>query len=83
MVIGQNFSYAQVETGRMSGGLSVFLQNEGHRKLRPLLPAESGLSLAGDVRSLAVVDLDADGRADLSVGFNNAPVMGLKQTWCE
>ncbi len=80
VVIGQNFSYAQVETGRMSGGLSVFLQNEGHRKLRPLLPAESGLSLAGDVRSLAAVDLDADGHADLSVGFNNAPVMGLKQS---
>ncbi len=78
VVIGQNFSHAQVETQRMAGGLGVLLKNEGGRRLRPLYPRESGLSLAGDVRSLAVVDLDADRRADLSVGFNNAPVMGLR-----
>jgi hypothetical protein len=78
IVIGQNFSYAQVETQRMAGGLGVLLKNEGQRRLRPLYPRESGLSLAGDVRSLAVVDLDSDRRADLAVGFNNAPVMGLR-----
>ncbi len=80
VVVGQNFSYAQLETGKMSGGLSVLLKNEGKRQLRPQLPKESGLSFAGDVRSLAVVDLDADGRGDLSVAFNNAPVMALRRS---
>jgi hypothetical protein len=79
VVIGQNFSWAQVETGRMSGGLSVILKNEGSRRFRPLLPAESGLSLAGDVRSLAVTDLESDGRADLTAAFNNAPIMTLRR----
>jgi hypothetical protein len=79
LVVAQNFSYAQVETGRMNGGLSVLLQNKGKRQWQPLPPVQSGISVPWDSRSLAVVDLDADGRNDLSFGLNNGPVVSLRR----
>jgi hypothetical protein len=67
----QNFFTPQLETGRMDGGLSLLLRGKGDGSFVPVWPDESGLVVPGDAKSLAVSDLDGDGRPDFAVGVNN------------
>lgn len=73
-VIAQNFFNPQPETGRMDNGLSVFLKGRGDGAFDPVMAAGSGLVISGDARSLAIPDLDGDGRPDLVFGVNDGPV---------
>jgi len=70
----QNFYKPQVETGPFDSGLSLLLRGTGdpERPFEEVWPAKSGLLVPGDARSLAVVDLNRDGREDFVVGVNNA-----------
>ncbi len=77
IVLGQNFTHAQVETPRLVGGLSLVLAGKGDGTFDPLWPAESGVSLPGDARSVAAVDLDRDGRTELCFAFNAAPATAM------
>ena len=71
-VLAQNFNGAQRETGRMNAGLSLILQGTTGQGFSPLWPTKSGLSLRGDPRHLALVDLDGDGGKDLIFAQNGA-----------
>ncbi|MFO1511798.1 MAG: hypothetical protein U1F83_02625 [Verrucomicrobiota bacterium] len=65
LVIGQNdFSPAPL-VGRMDGGVSLVLLNEGQGRFTPLMPETSGVMVPEEVRRLMVTDLDGDGRSDL------------------
>jgi hypothetical protein len=68
----QNFYSPEIETGRMSGGLGVILENRGRRDLVPVPPATAGLVVHEDAKSAALCDLDDDGRPDLVVGIDDA-----------
>lgn len=70
----QNFYKPQVETGPFDSGLSLLLRGTGdpQKPFEEVWPAKSGLLVPGDARSLAVVDLNRDGREDFVVGVNNA-----------
>lgn len=70
----QNFFNPQVETGPFDSGLSCLLRGTGDPKqpFETVWPAKSGLLVPGDAKSLAVVDLNRDGREDFVVGVNNA-----------
>ena len=57
LAIGQNFSHAQVETQPMAGGLSAIVLGRPNRTWKSLRPDESGVSVTGDVRSVAAVTL--------------------------
>ncbi len=72
--IVQNFFNPQVETGPFDSGLSLLLRGTGDPKkpFEAVWPAKSGLLVPGDAKSLAVVDLNRDGREDFVVGVNNA-----------
>ena len=69
-VLAQNFNGAQRETGRMNAGLSLVLRGNADGNFSPLWPTESGLSLRGDPRHLALLDLDGDGQKDLVFAQN-------------
>ncbi len=70
----QNFFNPQVETGPFDSGLSLLLRGTGdpEKPFEAVWPAKSGLLVPGDAKSLAVVDLNRDGREDFIVGVNNA-----------
>ncbi len=61
----------QVETGPMDCGLSALLLGKGDGTFRALWPAESGLIVPGDAKSLAVTDLNGDSLPDFAIGNNN------------
>jgi hypothetical protein len=67
----QNHYTPQLETGRMAGGLSMFLRGRGDGTFEPVSPRESGLVVPGDAKGLACADLNADGRPDFVVGIND------------
>ena len=74
IVITHNFFGPQRETGRMDGGLSLLLAGDGKGSFTPVWPAESGLVVPQDSRSLALADVNGDHAPDLVFGINNGPV---------
>jgi hypothetical protein len=74
--VGNSFS-PQPETGHMDGGVGVILRNTGRGLFEAISPAESGLVIPGDAKSLNLIDLNHDGRPDLVAGINNGNVMAF------
>ncbi|MEC5125986.1 FG-GAP-like repeat-containing protein [Verrucomicrobiales bacterium BCK34] len=76
-VLAQNFYSPQPETGRMSGGLSLFLKGNGDGSFDEVWPKDSGIAIHEDAKSLAIGDLNDDGAPDLVIGINNGGVRTL------
>jgi hypothetical protein len=74
--VGNSFS-SQPETGHMDGGVGLILRNNGAGFFEAISPAESGLVIPGDAKSLNLIDLNRDGRPDLVAGINNGDVMAF------
>lgn len=70
LVLAQNFYHPQRETGRMNGSLSLVLLGNGDGTFRPLPPDVSGVSLVGDARSAATVDLNGNNKPDMLITRN-------------
>jgi len=69
-VLAQNFSGSQPETDRDDAGFGLFLRGDGNGRLVAWGPRESGLSIPGEQRAVAVADFDQDGRSDLVLTQN-------------
>ncbi|WOO40940.1 FG-GAP-like repeat-containing protein [Rubellicoccus peritrichatus] len=73
IVLAQNFFNPQAETGRMDGGLSLFLKGNGDGTFKPLMPYESGIVVPADAKGLALIDLNQDKQLDLVFSANDSP----------
>ena len=69
----QNFFGPQVETGRMSGGLSAMLLGNGDGTFEELWPAKSGLIIPEDARSVTLCEFNDDNKPDLLVTCCDGP----------
>lgn len=69
--MAQNFHGPQVETGRMDGGLSLWLRGNGNGQFAATGPRESGISVRGDAAGASLVDFNQDNCPDLLVSVNN------------
>lgn len=78
LYLAQNFHSPQVETGRMSGGLSQLLLGKGDGTFDPVPVDRSGLEVPGDAVSLTVIDLNQDGMNDFVVARNDGPVIAFE-----
>ena len=76
-VIAQNSYSPQVETGHYDGGVGQMLVGDGKGGFKPLAPAVSGLFVRGDARSVAVEDVNQDGKPDIIFTTNRGPVYTL------
>lgn len=77
LLLAQNFYSPQRETGRMSGGLGVLLKGNEQGGFTALWPAESGVVIPEDGKSLVLANYNGDERPDFLVGVND----GLLQRW--
>ena len=73
LCLAQNFFTPQLETGRMSGGVSLLLLGDGTGDFEPVWPNRSGIVVGGDAKSLSVVDLNGDNRARLCFRHQRRP----------
>jgi hypothetical protein len=80
IVLAQNFSGPQRETGRMNGGLGLLLLGEGDGTFEPVWPNRSGVVIPDDARSLIIGDVDHDRWPDFLVGVNDGAVQVHRNT---
>jgi len=66
-----------VETGRFDGGISLLLLGDGKGDFRVATPAESGIAISGEARSVAVGDWNEDGWPDFVVTRINQNAMAF------
>lgn len=76
LYVVQNFFGPQRETGRMNGGVSVLLKNNGGQ-FSPIWPDKSRLLVPGDAKALTISDLNDDGLPDFHVSVNAGKAMAF------
>lgn len=78
LFFAQNWIHGpQIETPRYDNGIGLLLENDGKGALSPVAPARSGISIPGCMKSVAVQDVNTDGKADLVIGRNSAATVVL------
>lgn len=70
VALAQNFFGSQPETDRDDAGYGLILRGNGLGGFSAWRPEESGLTLPGEQRAVAVADFDQDGRPDLAITQN-------------
>ena len=74
LFLSQNFFALPPETARMDAGRGLWLRGDGVGGFAAVPGQVSGVHVYGEQRAAAVGDYDADGRVDLVVTQNAAPV---------
>ncbi|MCA9259174.1 MAG: VCBS repeat-containing protein, partial [Planctomycetales bacterium] len=74
LFLAQNLRGVQREAGDMNGGVGLLLTGRGDGRFEPVWPNRSGILLPHESRSVAIGDVNDDGRPDLLVGVNSEPM---------
>jgi enediyne biosynthesis protein E4 len=74
LFLAQNFFPTEINTMRFDGGAGVLLLGTGTGGFTAQSVRQSGISILGDQRGAAAADYDGDGRTDLAVAQNGAPM---------
>ncbi len=74
LFLAQNFFPTEINTMRFDAGAGLVLLGDGTGGFRVQSVAQSGISVLGDQRGAAAADFDGDGRVDLAVSQNGAPM---------
>lgn len=67
-IIGGNQSQARIRIGKMDASLGLVLIGDGKGNFTPLSPAESGLGIKGDIKS--ILNIEVEGSKFLIFGIN-------------
>ncbi len=74
LFLAQNFYPTEINTMRFDAGAGLLLLGGGAGGFQPQTVLRSGISVLGDQRGAAAADYDGDGRVDLAVSQNGAPM---------
>jgi hypothetical protein len=74
LLLAQNFHHPQVETGRMSGGMSLMLAGLGDGTFKTVWPDKSGVIVPSDAKSVCKADLNGDSLPDILISSNDGPI---------
>ena len=79
--LSQNFFALPSQTPQMDAGRGLLLKGNGKGNFKAISGNKSGLKIYGEQRGAAFSDFNKDGRVDLAVSQNDAPVkLYLNQT---
>lgn len=78
IVAVQNSRAPIVAIGRLDGGIGVFLRGDGRGAFTAVPARESGMVATGDMKALAVLDLNADGWPDLLASRNQGTTLAWR-----
>ncbi len=74
LFLAQNFSPTEINALRFDAGAGLLLLGDGTGHFVAQTVAVAGISIRGDQRGAAAADFDADGRVDIAVSQNAAPM---------
>ncbi|MDZ7630917.1 MAG: VCBS repeat-containing protein [Gemmatimonadaceae bacterium] len=74
LFLAQNFFPTEINTMRFDAGAGLLLLGDGAGAFAAQTVPASGISVLGDQRGAAAADFDGDGRVDLAVSQNAAPM---------
>ena len=80
VVLSQNFFPVHPEEGRQDAGAGLVLRGDGKGNLMALSSSRSGVAVHGEGRGVATADFDHDGRLDVAMAQNGAPVRLFRNT---
>ncbi|WP_425635726.1 VCBS repeat-containing protein [Algoriphagus yeomjeoni] len=72
LILGGNQSYTRIRIGLMDAGLGLVLIGDGKGNFSPLSPAESGLAIKGDIKS--ILPFKTTSGTELLFGINQKPL---------
>ncbi|MEB2776268.1 VCBS repeat-containing protein [Algoriphagus sp. D3-2-R+10] len=72
LILGGNQSYTRIRIGLMDAGLGLVLIGDGEGNFTPLSPAESGLTIKGDIKSILPIKTNTG--IQLLFGINQQPL---------
>ncbi len=74
LFLAQNFFPTEINAMRFDAGAGLLLRGDGKGGFEPQPIPSSGIAVLGDQRGAAAADYDGDGRVDLAVSQNGAPM---------
>ncbi len=74
LFLAQNFFPTEINTMRFDAGAGLLLLGDGRGGFVAQSVRQSGITVRGDQRGAAAADFDRDGRMDLAVSQNGAPM---------
>ncbi len=74
LFLAQNFFPTEINTMRFDAGAGLLLLGDGSGGFVSQTVQQSGIAVRGDSRGAAAADFDGDGRVDLAVSQNGAPM---------
>jgi enediyne biosynthesis protein E4 len=74
LFLAQNFFPTEINAMRFDAGAGLLLRGDGAGQFEPQTVRASGIAVLGDQRGAAAADFDGDGRVDLAVSQNAAPM---------
>lgn len=74
LFLAQNFFPTEINAMRFDAGVGALLRGDGAGHFDALSVQQSGIAVRGDQRGAAAADFDADGRTDLAISQNGAPM---------
>ncbi len=76
LILGGNQTYTRIRIGLMDAGLGLVLIGNGDGNFTPLSPAESGLAIKGDIKSILPIKINSG--VQLLFGINQQPLESYK-----
>ncbi|REG88287.1 VCBS repeat-containing protein [Algoriphagus antarcticus] len=76
LILGGNQTYTRIRIGLMDAGLGLVLIGNGDGNFTPLSPAESGLAIKGDIKSILPIKINSE--VQLLFGINQQPLESYK-----
>lgn len=83
VLLAQNFFPTELGAPRYDAGRGLVLRGDGRGGLAAVPAGESGITVWGDGRGVALADFDHDGRLDVAITQNAAPTRLFRNTRAE